>query len=514
MPTLTDLPTDHLVPHERNLRSGVGDLSDLIASIGAVGILQPLLVVPLHDHRPETQHDQANAPDGTGAEQFQIIVGHRRHAAAAELAMTTVPCIIAADQGEADRVVKMLAENVHRQGLTTTEEAEAYRQLALLDWTPEQISRVTAKPADHVRHALALTTLPQQVRTAADAGQLDRADAAAMGEFTDDPKALDRILSRGRGWGFSHAVAEERAKRERRDLAERLKAELVLAGARVTTRPKDFGYSSREVEASTLLDGAGQPVDPDVARTLAGFAVFVEAQASPPRAVVYCTDPEAHGYTRTRPTSYVPPAVAEQRVREQAERDAHAQALTVATTVRRDFLATIYGTVKGAKTVHTAAWRDAMLDPDAITVSEAMLPLVSRLAGCDPTAAVHAGTDRLARLLVARWLTASEEDLAHLIARQMWRAHPARGLAYLDRLTTAGYVLSEAEQRLHADLTHLVTDTDADTDEDIDDEPDDADEPDADAADADDDTDDEPVAEPDLPVTDAPEDHAVHLAAS
>lgn len=117
MPTLTDLPTDHLVPHERNLRSGVGDLSDLIASIGAVGILQPLLVVPLHDH---TQHDQASAPDGTGAEQFQIIVGHRRHAAATEMAMATVPCIIAADQGEVDRVVKMLAENVHRQGLTTT----------------------------------------------------------------------------------------------------------------------------------------------------------------------------------------------------------------------------------------------------------------------------------------------------------------------------------------------------------------------------------------------------------
>ena len=76
MPTLTDLPCDHLVPHERNVGSGVGDLSDLMASITAVGILRPLLVVPLAAGHPDTGPDAAGSGAGPW---YQIIVGHRRH---------------------------------------------------------------------------------------------------------------------------------------------------------------------------------------------------------------------------------------------------------------------------------------------------------------------------------------------------------------------------------------------------------------------------------------------------
>lgn len=113
--------------------------------------------------------------------------------------------------------------------LCTGKEASGYRQLTLLDWTPEQISQVTAKPAERIRQALTLVSLPQQVRQAADDGALDLADAAALAAF-DDPKVVERILSRGKGWGFSHAVAEERSKIERREAGERAKAELILAG--------------------------------------------------------------------------------------------------------------------------------------------------------------------------------------------------------------------------------------------------------------------------------------------
>jgi ParB/RepB/Spo0J family partition protein len=468
MPTLTELPTDHLVPHERNVRSGVGDLSDLMASITAVGILQPLLVVPLPEPPSTTGPD---IPDRAGP-WYQIIVGHRRHAAATQLQLDTIPCIIATDEGEADRVVKMVAENVHRLGLSASEEAEAYRQLTLLDWTPEQISEVTAKPVERVRDALTLTTLPRQVRVAADDGQLDLADAAQISEFTDDPKAVERILAKGKGWGFTHAVAEERSKRDRRNAVERLKAELVLAGVRLTTCPKDFGYRSRAAEASTLLDGDGTALDPDAVRTLPGFAAFVDATTSPPKAVVYCLDPEAHGYTRTRPTSYVPAAVAEQRARELAARAAQAQALVVAATVRRDFLAATHGTAKGAKGAHLTALRAAMTDPTSITVTEPMQALVTRLAGCDVQAAATAGADRLARVLVARWLTVSETNLDDLAARKLWNASPERALAYLQYLTRAGYVLSAAEQLLYDEATELITqDSDQDDEDDEDEEP-------------------------------------------
>jgi hypothetical protein len=357
--------------------------------------------------------------------------------------------------------------------LCTSKEANAYRQLALLDWTPEQISAVTAKPAERVRHALTLVTLPPQVRQAADQGDLDLAEAAALADF-EDPKVLDRILSRGKGWGFTHAVAEERSKIERREAGERAKAELVLAGVKVTSRPKDYGYGSREVEASTLLDSGGNRLDPDVVKNKPGFAAFVDAAVMPPRVVVYCTDPEAWGYTRTRPTSYVSEAAAAQRAREQAERQARAQALEVAAGVRRDFLAVTYGTAKGAKAVHLDAWRAAMADPASITVTEGMVPLMVRLAGCDPDAAAGAGPDRLTRVLVARWLTVAETNLDRLTARH-WQASAPDGLAYLDRLTGAGYVLSDAETHLRLTLAEQVA---AEQDEPHeDDEPDEDDEP-------------------------------------
>jgi ParB family chromosome partitioning protein len=475
MPTLTELPPRYLIPHERNLRTDVGDVADLMASITAVGILQPLLVVPL----PQDEHPPTEPGTGDGdqpAAWYQIIVGHRRHAAAVHLGLDTVPCLVATDEGEARRVVIMLSENVHRIGLSPTEEANAYRQLTLLDWTPEQISAVTAKPAERVRHALTLVTLPPQVRQAADQGDLDLAEAAALADFSQDPKVLDRILSRGRGWGFTHAVAEERSKIERREAAERAKAELVLAGVRVTARPKDYGYSSREVEASTLLDSAGNRLDPDAVKARPGFAAFVDAAVTPPRVVVYCTDPEAWGYTRTRPTSYVSEAAAAQRAREQTERQARAQALAVAASVRRDFLAVTYGTAKGAKAVHLDAWRAAMTDPASITVTEAMVPLLARLAGCDPDAAAGAGPDRLTRVLVARWLTVAETNLDRLIARH-WQVSAPDALAYLDRLTAAGYVLSDAETGLRTDLTEQIAAEQDDDDSDEGDEPEEDEEP-------------------------------------
>jgi len=434
---LTDLPTDHLVPHERNIRSGVGDLSDLKASIAAVGILQPLLVVPLPVDHPCT----VTLDTSDGQPRYQIIVGHRRHAAATELGLGSVPCLLAEDEGEADRVVKMIAENVHRQGLSTCEEAEAYRQLTMLDWTPEDISRVTAKPAERVRDALTLTRLPQQVKAAADQGELDLEQAALLEEFAEDAKTLGRLLARGKGWGLSHAVAEERAKRTRREAAERLRAELVLAGARITPRPKDFGYTSKEAEATTLRDGDGNPLDPQEVMNRPGFAVFVDAQTSPPHSVVYCTDPEQWGYTRTRRTAYVPPEVL-------AAREAHTQALEVAAEVRMQFLMTTYASAKAAKILQVEALRAVITDPRCLEVPDSFHPDIQRLAGCALEQAATARADRLGRLLVARWLCSAEANLRHVAAGRGWGLDPARAEEYLGRLTDAGYVLSEAEQRV------------------------------------------------------------------
>jgi ParB family chromosome partitioning protein len=466
MTALRLLDPHQLVPNDSNPRTDL-DVDDLAASIRNVGLLQALLVVPLEPDTTATG-DEAYPP------RFRIIAGHRRHAAAVQVGLPEVPCLVAAADGQASELVKILNENDLRTDLTNAQRAGLYQQLALLDWSVEAIAAAVVQPPDRIRGALAVQRLTgpsrQAALQAADDGTLDLADAAALSQFTD-PKVVERIISRGKGWGFTHAVAEERAKLDRRTAADRLKAELVLAGARITTRPKDFGYGSREVEASTLLDADGHHVDPEQAMTRPGFAVFVDAQTSPPRSVVYCTDPDEWGYTRTRPTSYVSPAVAAAREREQNERTAHAQALIVAAGVRRDFLATTWGTAKGAKALQQQAMRQAMTDPATISVphGDTTGDLLARLAGCDLEAAATAGPDRLTRILVARWLTAAEANLDDHTAGRSWRADQSAAHAYLNLLIASGYTLSDAEQRLHNDLADLAADTQSD-DEDEDEE--------------------------------------------
>ncbi|NLT56829.1 MAG: hypothetical protein GXX79_20145, partial [Actinomycetales bacterium] len=217
--------------------------------------------------------------------------------------------------------------------------------------------------------------------------------------------------------------------------------ELVLAGARITPRPKDFGYTSKEAEATTLRDGDGNPLDPQEVMTRPGFAVFVDAQTSPPHSVVYCTDPEQWGYTRTRRTAYVPPEVL-------AAREAHTQALEVAAEVRMQFLMTTYASAKAAKILQVEALRAVITDPRCLEVPDSFHPDIQRLAGCALEQAATARADRLGRLLVARWLCSAEANLRHVAAGRGWGLDPARAEEYLGRLTDAGYVLSEAEQRV------------------------------------------------------------------
>ena len=185
------------------------------------------------------------------------------------------------------------------------------------------------------------------------------------------------------------------------------------------------------------------------------------AQTSPPRSVVYCIDPEQWGYTRTRRTAYVPAEVL-------AAREAHAAALEVAAEVRMQFLTATYASAKAAKTLQLDALRAVVTDPRCLEVPEAFHPDIQRLAGCGLEQAATARADRLARLLVARWLCSAEANLRQVAAGRGWGVDAGRAEEYLGRLTDAGYVLSEAEQHVReenreflAARAHDLNDTEA-----------------------------------------------------
>lgn len=486
MPQFDELDPRALLPHPLNRGVEVDDVQDLVENIRTVGVLQPLLVYPLGDTDHEDSADRDGADhastghDDDVRETHQLVIGHRRRVASIVAGLEKVPCMVAEDEGAAMMLAKMLSENLHRKDLSAAEEAAGYHQLTLLDWTPDQIAQMTSQPLPRVTSALAVHRLPTQAREAAtkatDAGQLDLEQAADLEEFADDPKAMQRILQRATGpWGFRHAIEDEKAKRDRREKIERLRAELVVAGVRVVSRPRDWGYGGREEDVTYLADSDGNRLDPQQVRARPGFAAFIETQYThqDPYAVIFCLDPEAWGYTRTRRTRFVPEAErAAQAEADRAEEQRLAD-LERATRVRRDFLKKQYGTAKAAKRLYADVLRATVIDPaTALHFPHTVEELATSLAGTAMDADTLAGAtiDRLIRFLVARWLTAHEYNLDRLTSAARWGGNPAPAVAYLDRLVADGYTLSDAEQQLRDDLVAEIAELGED---DLDDDPDD-----------------------------------------
>lgn len=100
------LKTIQLVPHPKNPRIDVGDVTELAESIKVNGIMQNLTVVPT---------------ENTG--QYKVIIGHRRLAAAKLAGIEEVPCAIK-NLTEKEQQAIMLAENMQRTDLTLYEQAQ------------------------------------------------------------------------------------------------------------------------------------------------------------------------------------------------------------------------------------------------------------------------------------------------------------------------------------------------------------------------------------------------------
>ncbi|GAA4259870.1 ParB/RepB/Spo0J family partition protein [Dactylosporangium darangshiense] len=429
-----------LIDNPNNLRKDVGDLNDLKASMARIGILCPLVVIPTW-------------VDG-GGEAYMIVIGHRRKYAAIALRWTEVPCIIAADDGEALQIIAQLAENGHRVGLTASEEAEAYYQLTLLDWTPEAIAKVRAIPLPAVQQSLRLRQLPAAAAAAVDNGTMTLTESAALDQLADDLKALDRVLAAGSG--YKHVLASELAKRKAAKAVAVAKAELVLAGVPITSKPKGFGSTSTEVAARLLVDADGNRLEPATVRTMPGFAAFVEkGPFGGAETVVYCKDPEAWGYRRYTPS--FGPTLSAQELARRAERERrraeHLAALQVAAGVRRDFVREHYGSAKAAKVLFPDALRQVLTGTHDLEFED-VDGLYTTLGGAGDDVLRTAGIDRLSRALVARWICAHERNLGFAASDYPAEADAQAVAFWYERLNADGYTLADAEAVLLESLTN------------------------------------------------------------
>jgi ParB/RepB/Spo0J family partition protein len=252
---VTEIPTGQLVPHPHNVRRDIGDVTELAASITGVGLLQPLTVAPV------------------GEDEYVVIAGHRRLAAAKKAGLATVPCLVRHDLvNRVDQLEAMLTENLQRTDLTVMEEAAAYEQLTLLGVKPAEIAKSTGRSRGTVDSRLRLMALPEKAKHSLDVGQLTLADADLLLKHVDDEevmKAADGKSGRDLHWAVEHVLrerqwAKEREKRKteqdtapakRKESAEEKKARLAREAVQAQhERRRQLAATSDALQKTWILE--------------------------------------------------------------------------------------------------------------------------------------------------------------------------------------------------------------------------------------------------------------------
>ena len=171
---LVEIPTADISPHPENPRKDLGDLTELVESIRANGILQNLTVV---------------RNDSCG---YTVIIGHRRLAAAKLAGIDTVPCVIA-EMSEDDQLTTMLAENMQRSDLTVYEQAEGIQLLLDRSFSVADISEKTGLSESTIRRRTKLLDLDKDAFKRSQQRQVSLSDYDKLNEI-EDIDSRNRLL--------------------------------------------------------------------------------------------------------------------------------------------------------------------------------------------------------------------------------------------------------------------------------------------------------------------------------
>jgi ParB family chromosome partitioning protein len=133
-------------PSRRGLRSQMGSLEELIASIEEKGLLEPIVVRPVENG-------------------FEVVAGNRRLEACRRLKMHRIPChIVELDDREAFEV--SLVENVQHETMNPIDEARAFKRY-VDDYGyggVSELAKKIGKSQEYVSNRLRLLSLPNEVQ--------------------------------------------------------------------------------------------------------------------------------------------------------------------------------------------------------------------------------------------------------------------------------------------------------------------------------------------------------------
>lgn len=153
-------------------------LSELADSIREQGVLQAIVVRPSTDGR------------------FELVIGERRWRAAQLANLTDIPAVVRtySDKQAAEAAI---VENLQRENLTLTEQAQGIKNLQDQGFTLSEVARHLGKTLMYVHARLNVLKLPAEVQTMLDDGKLTLAHAEILLEL---PSAAEQIKAAEMAW--------------------------------------------------------------------------------------------------------------------------------------------------------------------------------------------------------------------------------------------------------------------------------------------------------------------------
>lgn len=159
------LPVGLIDPNPLQPRKEFGDeeMTDLINSVKAKGILQPITVRESGDGR------------------YQLVAGERRLRAAKSLGIENVPAYILSVDSDVDMMEYSLVENIQREDLNPVEQAEAFALLySKYDLTHRMIAEQVGMSRPAVANTLRLLNLPSEIKDSLKKDEISMGHARAL----------------------------------------------------------------------------------------------------------------------------------------------------------------------------------------------------------------------------------------------------------------------------------------------------------------------------------------------
>ena len=175
-----NIPIENIHPHPDNPRKDLGDITELTESIRKNGIMQNLSVIPMEGKEDE----------------YMLVIGHRRCAAAKAAGLKEVPCRIINDLEYKEQLAVMLEENMQRNDLTIIEQADCFQMMLDLGEDIETLERKTGFSKQTIKHRVEIAKLDKKIlreKESQEAFQLSITDLYEL-EKIKDIKSRNKVM--------------------------------------------------------------------------------------------------------------------------------------------------------------------------------------------------------------------------------------------------------------------------------------------------------------------------------